>query len=328
MVLYGIGDTFRTGTHKAMIFEWLRIHGRTDEKTSVYGFTRSWSQIGSAVSGLIAAGFILWTGNYRYVFYFSILPYALNLINFLGYPAQLDGEHEKARTIAQSFLRLRASLRKSLTNRKLRGLMVESICWEGYFAAIKDYLQPILQSAALVLFVKSLALDSTFWSSDARRTAILIGPVYALLFLLSAWSSRQAHKLANQSGGESQAAQWIWGTTAFTYCALLGFGLANQIGLVIVAFILLYVLKNVWRPILVSRFDEIAESQEGATILSIESQSQRAGTFVMAPIIGWMIDTLSSNDGPIVVWPIGIVGSLLAMLMYASHRSTAAVQNG
>jgi hypothetical protein len=48
----------------------------------------------------------------------------------------------------------------------------------------------------------------------------------------------------------------------------------------------------------------------------------------MAPIIGWMIDTLSSNDGPIVVWPIGIVGSLLAMLMYASHRSTAAVQNG
>ena len=85
-----------------MIFEWLRLCGRSDERTKIYGITRSWSQIGSAVSGLIAAGFILLSGDYQYVFYFAIIPYALSLINFAGYPKQLDGQHAKAKTISES----------------------------------------------------------------------------------------------------------------------------------------------------------------------------------------------------------------------------------
>ena len=50
MFFFAIGEAFRTGTHKAMIFEWLRLENRTTEKTKVYGYTRSWSKIGSAVS--------------------------------------------------------------------------------------------------------------------------------------------------------------------------------------------------------------------------------------------------------------------------------------
>ena len=41
MFLYALGDAFRTGTHKAMIFTWLRTENRLDEKTRIYGFTRS-----------------------------------------------------------------------------------------------------------------------------------------------------------------------------------------------------------------------------------------------------------------------------------------------
>ena len=59
MLLFAVGESFREGTHKAMIFTWLRIHGRLDERTRVYGFTRSWSQIGSAVSVVLAALFVI-----------------------------------------------------------------------------------------------------------------------------------------------------------------------------------------------------------------------------------------------------------------------------
>ena len=45
MFFYALGDAFRTGTHKAMIFDWLRLGGRSHEKTKVYGYTRSWSKI-------------------------------------------------------------------------------------------------------------------------------------------------------------------------------------------------------------------------------------------------------------------------------------------
>ena len=40
MAFFAVGEAFRTGTHKAMIFTWLRNRGRADEKTRVYGYTR------------------------------------------------------------------------------------------------------------------------------------------------------------------------------------------------------------------------------------------------------------------------------------------------
>ena len=52
MLLFGVGEAFRTGTHKAMIFTWLRLQGRLDERTRYYGYTRSWSKLGSAFSAL------------------------------------------------------------------------------------------------------------------------------------------------------------------------------------------------------------------------------------------------------------------------------------
>ena len=55
---FGIGEAFREGTHKSMIFTWLRLNDRLEEKTKVYGYTRSWSKIGSAVSIPIATAIV------------------------------------------------------------------------------------------------------------------------------------------------------------------------------------------------------------------------------------------------------------------------------
>ena len=54
MILFGMGEAFRTGTHKAMILEYLKQKEITHQKVEYYGFTRSWSQIGSASAALIA----------------------------------------------------------------------------------------------------------------------------------------------------------------------------------------------------------------------------------------------------------------------------------
>ena len=91
MFFFAVGEAFRTGTHKAMIFDWLTSRGREDERTRVYGFTRSWSQMGSAVSVVLAAGAVVVTENYTAIFWLSVIPYAAGIVNFLGYPADLDG---------------------------------------------------------------------------------------------------------------------------------------------------------------------------------------------------------------------------------------------
>ena len=91
MFFFAVGEAFRTGTHKAMIFDWLTSRGREDERTRVYGFTRSWSQMGSALSVVLAAGAVVVTENYTAIFWLSVIPYAAGIVNFLGYPADLDG---------------------------------------------------------------------------------------------------------------------------------------------------------------------------------------------------------------------------------------------
>ena len=59
MALLGIGDSFRSGTHKAMIFRWLLLNDREGERVEVYGYTRSWSKFGSAVSVVVGAAIVL-----------------------------------------------------------------------------------------------------------------------------------------------------------------------------------------------------------------------------------------------------------------------------
>ena len=80
MLGLGVGDAFRTGTHKAMIFAWLRSEGQIDDRTRVYGFTRSWSHIGSAVAVIPAAAFVFTTGDYEGLFLLTVVPYAIALI--------------------------------------------------------------------------------------------------------------------------------------------------------------------------------------------------------------------------------------------------------
>ncbi|MCK4800692.1 MAG: MFS transporter, partial [Anaerolineales bacterium] len=68
MVLFAFGEAFRSGTHKALILEYLNIKGINDLKVAYYGLTRSASQFGSAVNALIAAGLVFYTGSYRVMF--------------------------------------------------------------------------------------------------------------------------------------------------------------------------------------------------------------------------------------------------------------------
>jgi MFS family permease len=97
MILFAMGDAFRTGTHKAMIFEYLRLNGWQKHKVDYYGHTRSWSQTGSAISSLLAASIVFWSGNFSSIFLFSTIPYLLDLLLMLAYPKELDGP---AQTIA------------------------------------------------------------------------------------------------------------------------------------------------------------------------------------------------------------------------------------
>ena len=94
MIIFGVGEAFRSGTHKALILEHLHLTDKEHLKVPYYGRTRGASQLGSALNALVAAGLVFFTGDYRYVFPASILPYVIDLVNLATYPPELDGDLE------------------------------------------------------------------------------------------------------------------------------------------------------------------------------------------------------------------------------------------
>ena len=323
MFFFAIGEAFRTGTHKAIIFDWLAQQGRANEKTEIYGLTRSWSKMGSAVSLPIAAAIVFFTGNYTNAFLFSTIPCMMNIVNLCRYPENLDGP--KATDLTGTAIRkiirtLNSSVRNAINRAQLRRLLFESMAYEGLFRATKDYLQPILQAFALTLvFMPGLAED--------QRTAIVIGIVYVILNTFESLAARHTGKLAKSIGGEKKAAMRLWQINLLTFM-LLGIGIMQHLNLIIItSFIVVAILQNLWRPILISRCADLTDPAQTATVLSIESRAKCIFTAVMAPILGWSIDYMASIDSSIKFIPIAILGMIIpvwALLTGNRHSGAGA----
>ena len=315
MALFGVGECFRTGTHKAMIFEWLRLQGRENERTRVYGLTRSWSKFGSALSSVLAAAFVIYTGNYRSIFLIGIIPYALNVLNLVGYPSSLDGAHEKTTSLRGAVDQFRNAMRTAIYNRQIRALTTESMCWDGMFHAIKDYLQPVLALAATAWLANSLGqAGDAGTDAPSTTTAVLLGAVYTLLFLLSGWASRSSHRWVAWCGSEQNAIRWLWYSQIVAFCLLAISDWLGAASVVACVFVVMHVTQNVWRPILIGRYDEHAPPEFGATIMSIESQARRIATLLLAPILGYLVDWASSPTEAVAYWPLGVAGVILSSL--------------
>jgi MFS family permease len=284
-VVFAIADGTRTGTHKAMIFDYLERRDWTAYKVSYYGHTRSWSQTGSAVSALLAAALVFFTGRISQVFLFSIVPYVLGLLLMLSYPAYLDG---KAPGFSRSgvWTAFRVTLRNFWFALKrariLRGILNLSV-YSGYFRAMKDYVQPLIQAAALGLPVL-LSLQ------PEKKTAILVGIIYSLIYLLSSLAARQ-------SGSFSKRFRGLRGALNLTLLVGLVFGILtggfSMAGLALLSILLftgIHLIQNLRLPAGIAYFTENLESDILATTLSAESQSKSLFTAVIAMLAGFLSD--------------------------------------
>ncbi|MFW6154924.1 MAG: MFS transporter [Planctomycetota bacterium] len=312
MALFSVGEAFRTGTHKAIIVHWLTREGRAGETIGVYGFTRSWSKIGSAVSVVIAAALVFTLRRYDIIFLLSIPPYAANIVNFLTYPRYLDHRAPQGASVKQTIKALARAFRDALRRRPLRGLLVESMGFAGFYKAGEDYLQPIIAATAL-------AAPVMLGWTDLQRTAVLVGAVYVVLHLVSSAASRRSALVASRAGSPVRAARRLWWAMA-ACCAVLAASLLGgplAMAIAITAFIALSILQNFWRPIMVSRLTDASDPSLHATALSMESQAKSLFVAVAAPVLGFLIDVAPAE---IRFLPVGLLGLAVALVALAAVR--------
>ena len=303
MVLYASGDAFRTGTHKAMIFDYLKIRHWENHKVNYYGHTRSWSQMGSAISALLAAVFVFYSGSYRSIFLWAIIPYLADLILLTTYPKALDGKvsGESKTSRGNTMKKVWADFIESFRNPVLVRSIANLSVFTGYYKSVKDYLQILIQSLAL-------SLPFFLGFEDKQRTATLIGIIYFFIYLLSSFSSRNSARI-------SQRLKTLSRTMNLTL--LLGFIVGilagwmftmHWMGIAIIFFVLIYIIENVRKPVGISYISETANTDILATLLSAESQAHTLIAVILAPLIGWFSD----------LWGIGIALSLVSLVLLLS----------
>jgi MFS family permease len=287
MVFFALGEALRSGTHKAMILDYLKINNRENEKIETYGYTRSWSQKGSAISALLAGTMVFYTGEYRIIFLASTIPYILELFLISSYPNKLNGEthrHNFIKDIRGQMLENTRSLLSVIKQPSvLRGLGNSAI-FDGLFKTVKDYIQPLLVSVFITL---PLAF------SNEHNSAILIAIIYFIIFILSAYSSKHAAKIMTYFSSL---------ITAINSTFLLGVGVIFSVGLFytfnllwasLFFFALLFVIQNIRRPLNISYLSRVIPSNIMASGLSVESQIKTLIVVVFAPIMGLLADTFN-----------------------------------
>jgi len=310
MVAFGIGEAFRTGTHKALILEHLRLTGKTHLKVPYYGRTRSASQLGSALNSLLAAALVFQTGNYRYVFLASIVPYVLDLINLATYPRRLDGELATLdwREIPQQLKATTIGFFRIFRQPQAVRAIMNSSGFDAFFKATKDYLQPVLEALALGLPLL-VALEPD------QRSALVIGVVYCCIYLLNSYASREAGAIGARFGDVSRAIN----VTFFIGAGLLmASGLSSWANLPLVSILIflgLHVLHNVRKPLNVANISDQIETDVMASGLSVESQIVTLLAAIIAPLMGALADAFGVG---VALAGLGALMAALALLVRVS----------
>ena len=283
MLFYGLEDAFRSGTHKAMIMQYLQERKWGDHKSYVYGRTRSYSMIGSAISSILSVLMVIYLPALRWVFLVCIIPYIADFILILTYPQSLDhsaGEHIQF-SFALFWKETWRSLKVSFSKPILRNFLINSSAFQGTVKSIKDYVQPLLVSTLAIGFVLS----------DDNSIKIILGLFYFIMNLINSAASRNAYRFSDHFG-EVKVINYtflILGVTIF-FTGLAS--MANLSVLIMIFFVIINAFNNIRRPVMVGTLSDIIEPNQRASVLSIESQMTSVFTAIGAFLIGFSIDRL------------------------------------
>ncbi len=283
MFFFGLGKAFRSGSHKAMIYTYLEQKGWEKNKTFVYGKTRSYSLLGTAISSVLAIAIILSVPHSRFIFLASIVPFVLDFFLILSYPNSLNkSEGAESKNLWSIVKESAKELKNNATTRRL---ILNHSFYDGLFKSIEDFIQPILSA---IILGSGVLLFSKY--NSETNLNIILGLTYAFINLINVFGSRSAYLFKNALGARNILNySYLFIALVLTILGLF----INSYILVIVIFLFLNIVVNVRKPIFVGEIGNAIPKNERATILSIDSQLKSLAITISAPIVGFLAEQYS-----------------------------------
>jgi MFS family permease len=282
-VLYGFGEAFRSGTHKALIMDYLDYETLSVSKSEIYGKTRSRSLQGSMVSSFLAIIFVFVLPEIKYLFLIAIIPYLVDILLIISYPKYMNKRLDTTFSFKKFLKDNVDSVVYSLKDKEMRGLLYSSSTYNAWFKSVKDYVQPIL-----VMMTVSFVVISGI--TEDETVLIYLAVLYMVIFFISSLGSKYAYRFKPFMTEES-ITTYIWIPSAILMLTL-GLFIENIV-VVIIVFILFYLIFNIRKPLMIELIGDVCEKDKRSSVLSIESQLTSLFIIVMAPLFGYLSDTYS-----------------------------------
>jgi len=281
-VFYGIGDAFRSGTHKGMIMDYLRLNQWEGQKIAYYGHTRSWSQVGSAISSLIAGLIVFYSGSYQSIFLFSIIPYLVNLLLIASYPGELNVspglENNRIRSgIRSTSLHFSRIIRQA----KVLEIVNASAIHTAYLRAVKDYIQPLMVHVAMLIPIL-LQFEAE------KKNGLIIGLFYFLIYLLTSRASQLSSKVGIKN---KMRVSYLTLLMGFVFGIISGTLYVKEFWIFsLLAFTGIYIVENLRKPILTGFIADQVPNEILTSVISAQSFIRTVMTAMLALVFGIVAD--------------------------------------
>ena len=189
------------------------------------------------------------------------------------------------------------SFKNTLILKAIANLSIHS----GFHRAIKDYLQPVIQTFAI-------SIPILLYLSDNQKSALFIGLFYFIIYFLTAYTSVKAGKLKDKLKSVEIALNY---TMISGFLAAFLSGIFFHYGFYFISILFyvgIYLIENLRNPIGVAYVSELYNDEVLATALSANSQAKSFVAALFAPILGFIIDQFGIGSGL----------SILALMIFIS----------
>ncbi len=281
-ILFGLAEAFRSGTHQGMIMDYLKINDMEAHSANYYGHTRSWSQKGSALSALLAGFIVFYGGSFQSVFLYSIVPYVLNLLLILSYPAVLNRSlepaiHKKQKRIG-SAIRMLAEI---LKQPRVLKIIYSSASHTAYLRSVKDYIQLVMLNVVLLIPV-------LVHLEQEKKSGLFIGIMYFLIYLATSTASKYSSNLAKRS---RRNVVYISMLAGFLAGAVSGMAFLYEFWAIsLLAFAVIYIMENIRKPLLTGAIADQVPKEILTSVISAQTLLRTVFTSILALVFGWLAD--------------------------------------
>ncbi|HCD34601.1 MAG TPA: hypothetical protein DER01_19490 [Phycisphaerales bacterium] len=267
LTLFGIGESLRSGTHKAIMLHWAQLHDRQHDIDEVMGVARLFSKVTAGLAAIFG-GLIVWlTGQFQWLFYCSAVMCIFGIILISTYPQELDHSYQKTRDTSSSNTQTEHDKItwwdkiKLLSKPGLFAMLISSMLFESQLKVGIAYLQPYLAHG----------FDRSDVAVVGGLGGLGIGVYFLIQDTLAGLCATQGKHLKKKCNGVLAANAVIY----IAACTIMLIAVTslwlNWTWLGIIAMITLAGLQNLRRPLAVVGIDQFMPSQWRATVLSIES---------------------------------------------------------